>query len=84
MNLNKQNLKLETFSKKTKIVFDPPHVTKKHHAQSSWKYTVMCVTDDDMHLYYGWFLKKRFNLFLKFKIGIGLIQIVYPKILGML
>ena len=39
---------------KTKIVFDPPHVTKKHHAQSSWKYTVMCVTDDDMHLYYEW------------------------------
>lgn len=68
---------------KTKIVFDPPHVTKKHVAQSSWKYTVMCETNDDMHLYYAWFLNKRFNLPLNRPLRNPHVTIVNEKIQDM-
>ena len=47
-----------------KILFDPIHVSKKHGRQSVWKKTAMIVTGCDMHAYYAWFLRKRFNLVL--------------------
>jgi hypothetical protein len=45
-----------------KIEFEPENVTRKHLKQTSWKRVAMIRTDCDMHLYYAWFLKKRFNL----------------------
>lgn len=49
---------------KTKIIFDPPHLTRKHHKQKDWKVTVMCETVDQCEIdkYYAWFIKTRFNL----------------------
>ena len=44
------------------LVFDPVNVSKKHHAQSSWKKVAMVKLDGDMDAYYAWFLQKRFNL----------------------
>jgi hypothetical protein len=49
---------------KTKIIFDPVEVTKKHKEQGKWKKVVICETKCDIHEYYSWFLQKRFNLFL--------------------
>ena len=40
---------------KTKIIFDPVDLTKKHKSQSSWKRVVTCQTDCDIHEYYAWF-----------------------------
>ena len=42
--------------------FNLENVTKKHHAQSSWKRTAMIKTDCDLERYYAWFLETRFNL----------------------
>ena len=47
-----------------KIVFDPPNLTKKHVNQSDWKKVAMIELDDEICLYYAWFIKKRFNLIL--------------------
>ncbi len=47
---------------KTKILFDPDNLTRKHNKQSSWKRVVICTTTCDIDDYYAWFLKKRFNL----------------------
>lgn len=44
------------------IDFEPEPVTKKHIGQSVWKHVAMIRTDCDMHMFYGWLLKKRFNL----------------------
>jgi hypothetical protein len=48
----------------SKIQFDPVNVTNKHEKQSSWKSVCICNIEGDIHLYYAWFLKKRFNLVL--------------------
>jgi hypothetical protein len=50
------------FEIKGKIEFDPINVTKKHNRQASWKRNVIVKFDCDLHLYYSWFLEKRFNL----------------------
>ena len=42
--------------------FQPPNKTKKHNAQSSWKRVAVILTNDELHNYYAWFIKKRFNL----------------------
>lgn len=42
--------------------FSPEDRTKKHKSQSSWKKMAIIKTNDDLDLYYAWFLKKRFNL----------------------
>lgn len=48
-----------------KYLFDPDNVTKKHEKQSEWKTTAFVNFDNcEMHMYYAWFLKKRFNLIL--------------------
>jgi len=47
-----------------KIEFDPIDKTKKHIYQSDWKKTAIIHLDCDIHLYYSWFLKKRYNLIL--------------------
>jgi len=44
------------------IEFEPENKTKKHNQQASWKRVAMIKTNDDLHLYYSWFLRKRFNL----------------------
>jgi len=44
--------------------FSPKDITKKHKKQASWKRTAIIRTNCDMDKYYGWFLKKRFNLIL--------------------
>lgn len=46
------------------IEFSPPHFSKKHQAQESWKKVAILKTNDDLDCYYAWFLKKRFNLVL--------------------
>ena len=45
-----------------KIIFDLPLETNKHKEQSLWKSTAMILTKCDLDLYYGWFLRKRFDL----------------------
>lgn len=65
---------------KTKILFDPVDLTKKHKLQSSWKRTVVCTTSCDLHAYYAWFLKSRFNLKLNPPIRGTHITIVNDKI----
>lgn len=42
--------------------FEPENKTKKHLSQAAWKKHAVILTDCDTHLYYAWFLKKRFNL----------------------
>jgi hypothetical protein len=44
------------------IIFDPEDRTNKHSKQSSWKKVAMVLIGGDVCEYYGWFLKKRFNL----------------------
>ena len=53
---------MQTIKVKGKIEFEPPNLTKKHKKQASWKRVAMIRMDCDIHLYYGWFLKRRFNL----------------------
>ena len=45
-----------------KLEFDPVNRTKKHKEQSSWKKTAMLMLDGDMHLYYGWLIKRRYGI----------------------
>jgi hypothetical protein len=42
--------------------FTPEDFTKKHKSQSVWKRVAIIKTDCELDRYYGWFLKKRFNL----------------------
>lgn len=65
---------------KTKIVFDPKDITKKHFKQKSWKRVVICETSCDIHEYYAWFLKKRFNLVLNKPLRKAHITIINDKI----
>ena len=65
---------------KTKIIFDPIDLTKKHKSQSSWKRVVTCQTDCDIHEYYAWFLNARFNLKLNKPIRKAHVTIVNDKI----
>lgn len=65
---------------KTKIIFDPVDLTRKHKSQSSWKRVVTCQTDCDIHEYYAWFLNKRFNLKLNKPIRKAHITIVNDRI----
>jgi hypothetical protein len=45
-----------------RLEFEPENFTRKHENQSAWKRVAMIRTDCDLHLYYAWFLRKRFNL----------------------
>lgn len=46
-----------------KYQFDPPNKTNKHEAQSEWKTTAFVTLEgSEMHRYYAWFIKRRFNL----------------------
>ena len=45
-----------------RIGFNPEDKTNKHLFQSSWKKIAMVFIEGDVCEYYGWFLKKRFNL----------------------
>lgn len=45
-----------------KIHFELENVTKKHAAQAAWKRVAAVVFPCDVHLYYSWLLKRRFNL----------------------
>jgi hypothetical protein len=45
--------------------FDPISLTDKHEKQSEWKTTAFINFDNsEIHLYYAWFIYKRFNLIL--------------------
>lgn len=46
-----------------KYLFDPESLTNKHQNQQEWKTTAFINFDkSELHLYYSWFIKKRFNL----------------------
>lgn len=47
-------------------MFDPEDVTSKHERQSSWKKVAMIMIPGDIHKLYCWFVKKRYNLPLKY------------------
>lgn len=64
---------------KTKIIFDPPNKTNKHNKQADWKNVVICQIDDDMDIYYSWFLFKRFGLVLNRSIRKAHITIINDK-----
>lgn len=42
--------------------FDISNITKKHTSQSKWKKTVIALINDDIFLYYSWFIKKNYGL----------------------
>lgn len=65
---------------KAKIIFDPINKTKKHEDQSSWKNVVICITYDDIDLYYSWFLLNRFNLTLNRSIRGAHVTIINDRI----
>lgn len=44
------------------ILFDPENATTKHEKHSEWKKVAMVMIDGDIHHYYRWLLKKRYNL----------------------
>ena len=44
------------------ILFDPDSVTNKHERQGEWKRVAIILIPGDIHLYYAWFIKKRYNL----------------------
>jgi len=48
-----------------KIVFDPEDRSNKHKKQGSWKKIAMVFIKGEICQYYGWFLKRRFNLILQ-------------------
>jgi hypothetical protein len=50
------------FELKGNIEFDPINVSKKHSKQSAWKKTCLVKFDCEMHLYYAWFIERRFGL----------------------
>lgn len=45
-----------------KCIYQPAELTKKHISQSEWLKTALLVTECDLHLYYAWFIQRRFNL----------------------
>ena len=46
-----------------KVVFDPEILTHKHNLQSEWKKNVIVIVNEpDFCNYFGWFIKKRYNL----------------------
>lgn len=45
-----------------KILFDPDNVTNKQERQGEWKKVAMVMIPGDIHSYYAWFIKKRYNL----------------------
>ena len=45
-----------------KIVFDPENFTSKHIRQGEWKKVAMVMVSGDIHKYYSWFVKRRYNL----------------------
>lgn len=47
---------------KSKMIWEPENITKKHLNQYEWKRTVYLETGEDVHLYYRWFIEKRFGL----------------------
>ena len=65
---------------KTKIIFDPKDLTKKHVSQGSWLKVSICQTECDIHEYYAWFLNTRFNLKLNKPIRKAHITIIKDKI----
>ena len=65
---------------KTKIEFDPSHLTSKHEKQSSWKRNAICLIEGDIDKYYSWFLKKRFNLELNRPIRKAHITIISDRV----
>jgi hypothetical protein len=46
----------------TVIKFDPHNISTKHEKQSTWKSTVVCLSNDDIDAYYASFIRKRYNL----------------------
>lgn len=60
--------------------FDPPNLTTKHEKQSSWKKTAFIIFDCDLHMYYAWFIKKRFNLVLNKPIRYPHLSFINDKI----
>ena len=53
---------MQTITLIGKIEFEPEDMTKKHREQASWKRIAMVNFNDDVALYYAWFIKKRYNL----------------------
>lgn len=54
---------MQLISLNGKYLFDPDSLTNKHQNQQSWKTTSFVNFDNcELHLYYSWFIKKRFNL----------------------
>ena len=45
---------------KIKLIFDPYNITTKHDKQKSWKKVVIGSINDDMDLYYAWFIQRRY------------------------
>ena len=44
------------------LLFDPRDFTSKQERQGVWKKTAMVMIPGDIHHYYAWFLRKRYNL----------------------
>jgi hypothetical protein len=42
--------------------FEPENKTRKHNSQASWKRVAMIMVPGDIHMYYSWFIKKRYSL----------------------
>ena len=55
-------MKPKTIKIKGKVIFDPPNVTEKHRKQGEWKKVAILSIGSDLEKYYGWFIKKRFNI----------------------
>jgi hypothetical protein len=64
---------------KGRLDFYPKDVTNKHKSQSSWKQTALIRTDCDIDKYYGWFLKRRFNLNLNINLRGSHVTIINDK-----
>jgi len=45
-----------------KVHFDPADVSKKHERQSEWKRVAIVQFDGEDHLYYAWFIRRRYGL----------------------
>ncbi len=55
-------MKVQTINIKGKIIFDPPNVTEKHRKQGEWKKVAILSIGSDLEKYYGWFIKKRYDI----------------------
>jgi len=44
------------------LEFAPENKTRKHDNQASWKKVAIIMVPGDIHSYYAWFIKKRYNL----------------------